>query len=62
VQNFDAWILCEAIRATLENRKTDVVAYSELRHEVLASNEKQAQRAAFLKILVSAGRLPDPEI
>jgi predicted nucleotidyltransferase component of viral defense system len=49
LQNFDARILCDAIRATLENRKTDVVAYSELRHELLASDEKQAQWTAFLK-------------
>ena len=49
LRNFDARILYEAIRATLENRKTDVVAYSELRHELLASDEKQAQWTAFLK-------------
>ncbi len=48
LHSFNARILSEAIRATLENRKTDVVAFGELQQELLASNEKQAQWTAFL--------------
>ena len=55
LHNFDARILCEAIRATLDNRKTDVVAFKELQQELLGSGEKQAQWTAFLKNAGVAG-------
>ena len=47
--SFDARILSEAIRATLDNRKTDVMAFGELRQELLGSSDKQAQWTAFLE-------------
>ena len=53
--SFDARILSEAIRATLGNRKTDVVAFKELQQELLGSAGKQAQWTAFLKNAGVAG-------
>jgi hypothetical protein len=55
LHGFDARILSEAIRATLKNRKTDVVAFEKLRQELLGSNDKQAQWAAFLENAGIAG-------
>lgn len=48
LHSFDARILSEAIRATLENRQTNVVAFEKLREELLRSSDKQAQWTAFL--------------
>ncbi len=48
LHSFDARILSEAIRSTLENRKTNVVAFEKLREELLNSSDKQAQWTAFL--------------
>jgi hypothetical protein len=47
--SFDARTLSVAIRATLENRKTEVVSFDELQEELLGSSDKQAQWTAFLK-------------
>ena len=49
LHSFDARTLSVAIRATLENRKTEVILFDELREELLASSDKQAQWTAFLR-------------
>ena len=49
LHSFDARILSDAIRATLDNRKTDVMAFESLRQELMGSSEKQAQWTAFLE-------------
>ena len=55
LHGFDARILTEAIRATLENRKTDVMEFTELRQELLGSNDKQVMWMAFLNNAGVAG-------
>ena len=49
IHSFDARILSEAIQATLDNRKTNIVAFEMLREELLNSSDKQAQWTAFLR-------------
>jgi len=53
--SFDARILSQAIRATLENRNTDVVVFETLQQELLGSGGKQAQWTAFLENAEVAG-------
>ena len=46
---FDGSTLLEAIRKTLENRKTAVIPFAELSGELSESNDKQLQWVAFVK-------------
>ena len=49
LHSFDARTLSEAIRVTLDNRKTEVVVFEDLKQELLRSNDKQVMWIAFLK-------------